>query len=266
MSLLPCILDKTSYFLANLDHLAESGEEFLLSDLCTDLTFDIIGVVLSIPELDTTLTSYTGAVTMDIDMDHDTTSILLQWAIYELSRTPHALAAIKTELDKLLGSDTSPTTTKETLLKKRHNPPPANVLHCRRHQRNTPSLPALGNSAVYSPREWIHRTGNGGGDVVLDGVAMYNCESRIQRDEGVYGISRDEVRPERWLKHSKSSNPIPGSAFRPFERGSWNCIGQELANIEARIVLACVLRRYTWEKVGLGEIKLDGDQCPVFGC
>lgn len=93
---------------------------------------------------------------MDIDMDHDTTSILLQWAIYELSRTPHALAAIKTELDKLLGSDTSPTTTKETLLKKRRNPPPANVLHCRRHQRNTPSLPALGNSAVYSPREWIH--------------------------------------------------------------------------------------------------------------
>lgn len=34
---------------------------------------------------------------------HDTTSILLSWMFYELSRTPHALRAVRSELDDLFG-------------------------------------------------------------------------------------------------------------------------------------------------------------------
>lgn len=37
---------------------------------------------------------------------HDTTSILLSWAFYELSRTPHALQALRAELDSLFGHGT----------------------------------------------------------------------------------------------------------------------------------------------------------------
>ena len=40
---MPCILDKTELFLANLDHYARTGEDFSLDDLCTNLTFDIMG-------------------------------------------------------------------------------------------------------------------------------------------------------------------------------------------------------------------------------
>jgi hypothetical protein len=43
MTLLPCILDKTWYFLNRLDSFARTGEEFALDELCTNLTFDIIG-------------------------------------------------------------------------------------------------------------------------------------------------------------------------------------------------------------------------------
>lgn len=39
----PCILQKTNLFIANLDHYASTGEEFLLDTLCSNLTFDIIG-------------------------------------------------------------------------------------------------------------------------------------------------------------------------------------------------------------------------------
>lgn len=35
---------------------------------------------------------------------HDTTSILLSWMLYELSRTPDALQALRDELDSLFGS------------------------------------------------------------------------------------------------------------------------------------------------------------------
>ena len=36
---------------------------------------------------------------------HDTTSIVLQWSFYELSRTPHVLKAIRDELDEIFGVD-----------------------------------------------------------------------------------------------------------------------------------------------------------------
>lgn len=34
---------------------------------------------------------------------HDTTSILISWMIYELFRTPHALQAVRDEMDRLFG-------------------------------------------------------------------------------------------------------------------------------------------------------------------
>lgn len=39
---------------------------------------------------------------------HDTTSTTLAWTFYELSRTPHALRAVRAELDELFGLDLSP--------------------------------------------------------------------------------------------------------------------------------------------------------------
>ncbi|KAJ5293714.1 Cytochrome P450 [Penicillium antarcticum] len=87
----------------------------------------------------------------------------------------------------------------------------------------------------------------------------------IQWDTTIYGLSAEKFRPKRWLRDStEPSNPIPASAIRAFERGSRNCIGQELAESKSAAVLVCVVRRYTWEKVGLGSFEFDGDS-PVLG-
>ena len=43
---------------------------------------------------------------------------------------------------------------------------------------------------------------------------------------------------------------LPTGAFRPFERGPRNCIGQELAMLEAKVVMCAVTRGFKWEKVG----------------
>jgi cytochrome P450 len=51
MTLLPCILDKTWYFLEHLDGYARTGEAFCLDEFCTNLTFDIIGGSFRIPLL-----------------------------------------------------------------------------------------------------------------------------------------------------------------------------------------------------------------------
>lgn len=43
VTLLPAIMDKARQFLKNLDRYAASGEAFRLDELCSSLTFDIIG-------------------------------------------------------------------------------------------------------------------------------------------------------------------------------------------------------------------------------
>lgn len=84
----------------------------------------------------------------------------------------------------------------------------------------------------------------------LDGVHVYNCAIIIQRDAAVYGDSADYFVPERWIPGTKEHVEIPVTAWRAFERGPRNCIGQELATLEARVVLALV-SKYDFVKVRL---------------
>ncbi|KAK6829708.1 cytochrome P450 52A11 [Apiospora arundinis] len=60
-----------------------------------------------------------------------------------------------------------------------------------------------------------------------------------------------------------ASGKIPASAWRSFERGPRKCIGQELANIEARDIIALVVIRYEISNFGLGELATDEKGQPV---
>jgi cytochrome P450 len=55
----------------------------------------------------------------------------------------------------------------------------------------------------------------------------------------------EEYLPERWL--CKEGGPLypPSNAWRPFERGPRNCIGQELTLTEIKIILALTIREFT---------------------
>lgn len=56
--------------------------------------------------------------------------------------------------------------------------------------------------------------------------------------------------PERWLplnhEHGAEGDEVPGrrGAWRPFETGPRQCIGQELVMIEIKIVMALTLRTF----------------------
>ncbi|KAI1383475.1 cytochrome P450 [Hypoxylon trugodes] len=165
---------------------------------------------------------------------HDTTSILLSWLFYELSRTPHALQALRAELDGFFGPDSDPSGVREKLLSDEGR----DILQPRSVQPGT-------GITVHTPQ----------GGYTLDGVDVYNCAIMIQRDPEVFGETANDFVPERWLP--EAVDQIPTSAWRPFEKGPRNCIGQELVWIEARIVVALVARRYDFVKVGIGELSLD---------
>lgn len=57
----------------------------------------------------------------------------------------------------------------------------------------------------------------------------------------------DLYRPERWL--TKKEQELPGFVYLPFSAGSRNCIGQHLAMIEAKVILAEFVKRFEFKVV-----------------
>lgn len=188
---------------------------------------------------------------------HDTTSILLQWAFYELSKSPQQQRAIRAELDELFGADADPDVVREKLLA----PGGGEILS----QMVYTSAVIKEALRVHPPAASVRMSQPGtnfqlnlpdGKQVCPDGCILYLCSNIIQRDRKVYGETANSFIPERWLG---DTSDLPASAWRPFEKGPRACIGLELANIEAKVILACAARRYDFQKVGLGELDLDSE-------
>lgn len=58
-----------------------------------------------------------------------------------------------------------------------------------------------------------------------------------------------EFHPERFMPDPPSPfpNPVPKDAWRPFEKGPRNCIGQELAILETKVIMALTVRSFDFE-------------------
>lgn len=104
-------------------------------------------------------------------------------------------------------------------------------------------------------------------DVVVNGLRVYLAHYLIHRNPAIWGDDAAVFRPERWLDEAYMANLPPGS-WRPFEHGPRNCIGQELALLEAKVVLCAVTRGLLFHKVGYsgrkgaGIAKGDGTDDP----
>lgn len=196
---------------------------------------------------------------------HDTTSTTIAWIFYELSRTPHALRAVRAELDDILGPDSSPAAVAARLLV----PGGEQLVHRMSYASAviketlrlwppgaTARMAKPGDGLKVTLRTSMNSSGPSNTQVSLDGLMLYHVPSIIQRDPTVFGETANTFVPERWLQDD-TADKIPAGAWRAFERGPRNCIGQELATIEARVVIALAARRYDFTKIGIGAVTLD---------
>lgn len=196
---------------------------------------------------------------------HDSTSTTIAWMLYELSRTPHALRAVRAELDDILGPDSSPAAVAARILAPGgeqfvHRMPYASAVIKETLRLWPPGATARmtkpGDGLKVTLRTSLASPGTDNSEALLDGLMLYHVPFIIQRDPTVFGETANTFVPERWLQND-TMEKIPAGAWRAFERGPRNCIGQELATIEARIVLAMAARHYDFAKVGLGEVTRD---------
>lgn len=63
-----------------------------------------------------------------------------------------------------------------------------------------------------------------------------------------YWPDPEEFHPERHLEGGWNGSQVPTDAYRPFDKGPRNCIGQQLAMLEIRIILALTARRFDFQE------------------
>lgn len=188
---------------------------------------------------------------------HDTTSTLIGMALYELSRTPFALQKARDEIDQLFGSDiASDPDAMQQRLKSASGPGYIQKMtYISAIIKETLRLYPPASSTRQSKPGTGFTVSTAQGDLCIDGYFLYLNHYLIHRDKNVFGDDANDFLPDRWF--DKQRQELAPSAWRAFERGPKNCIGLELAIIEAKTVIALLAHTYVFEKMGTGESDLD---------
>ncbi len=185
---------------------------------------------------------------------HDTTSSTIAWTFYLLHLHPEVHAEVAKELDHVLGPKTSNPADKIRTDPHLINRLPYLIAVVKETMRIFPpaSTVRYGDPAITitdpeeeTPRQ-TYPTAN---------FHVWPIAHAIHRNEAYFPNPTAFI-PERHLddSHPSSSNPPPAAkqhkdALRPFERGPRNCIGQELAMIEVRVILALAVREFDFQAV-----------------
>ena len=170
---------------------------------------------------------------------HDTTSSSICYLFYTLSNNPTALHHVRAEHNAIFGPDLEQTASLII-----QNPAILNQLPCTLAviKETLRLYPPVSSTRAGEPDFSVldHR----GRHYPTDNFLVWAISQTVHRDPA-YWPYPDDFMPERWLVPVDGPlHPIKG-AWRPFEHGPRNCIGQELAMVEMKVVLVLTARRFT---------------------
>ncbi|TPX13487.1 uncharacterized protein E0L32_006217 [Thyridium curvatum] len=181
---------------------------------------------------------------------HDTTATTLCYAYMFLHRNPDKLAKLRAELDEVLGPDPAAAPARISA-----DPSLLNQLPY--------TLAVVKETLRINPPVGTVRTGAPGFSLThpetgerfpCGGLAIFGC-SKAAHLHPDYWPEPQRFLPERFMTtaaatargggEEEEADPLlhpRRNAFRPWEMGPRNCIGQELASLELRLVLALTAR------------------------
>lgn len=168
---------------------------------------------------------------------HDNTSSTICYTLLCLSRNPSALQRIQAEHSEVFGSSLEET--KATIAADPHalNRLPFTLAVIKETLRMFPLSSAAreGEPGYYLSYQGRHYP--------TEGCTIW-APHEAMHHEPLYWPRVDQFLPERWLvPEGDPLRPIKG-AWRPFELGPRNCIGQELALLELKLVMVMTLREF----------------------
>ncbi|KAH9309144.1 hypothetical protein KI387_037055, partial [Taxus chinensis] len=160
---------------------------------------------------------------------HDTTAMLLTWTMMLLAANPSWQDNARHEILTACGTQL----------------PDADSLE---------KLKVLGmvvneSLRLYTPASLLARQAlrdmKVGGITIPEGLSVWIPTLAIHHDKEIWGEDADEFKPERFAKGAGSACKHP-MGFLPFSYGGRSCVGQTLAIVETKLVLALILTRFAF--------------------
>ena len=172
---------------------------------------------------------------------HDTTSSSICYVFYLLSTHQSALDSVRREHDAVFGSPLEQR--KEKLEQEPFliNQLPFTLAVIKESLRLFPPL-----SSPRAGEPGFHVKDTDGHSFPTEGFLIWSISQAMHRDPEFWP-QPDTFLPERWLVAAGDTLAPAKGAWRPFEYGPRNCIGQELAIIEMKIVLVMALQAFDFE-------------------
>lgn len=166
---------------------------------------------------------------------HDTTSTTAVFTFHLLSKHPDSLARLRAEHDAVFGDvamTASLLISKPQLLGQL----PFTLAVIKESLRLHAPAAAL---RAGRPNHFL--VGTAGQQFPTDGCLVWGDHQGLHHNPQHWLRPCDFI-PDRWLVPEGDPLYPPKNAWRPFERGPRNCIGQELARIEIKIMLVLTVR------------------------
>jgi cytochrome P450 len=207
-------------------------------------------------KLDSNFERYASAqIRLFLVAGHDTTSSALTYTLHLLYKHPEFLARVRAEHDSVFGTDAGAAadilSNDPTLL----NQLPITSAAIKESLR---LFPPAGGVREGSPD--ITLVAEDGTQYPTDGCAIWVLHEAVHRNPA-YWPRADEFVPDRFLCEPEDPLYPTKGAWRAFEFGPHNCIGQTLALTEIKTLLVMVVRQFD-----LKEAYAEWDQShPVAG-
>jgi hypothetical protein len=176
---------------------------------------------------------------MFIFAGHETTASALCYAYHLVRTNPATLQKIREEHDNVLGNDLAAVAGKiqASPLLLNQLPYTSGVI-----KEVLRLFPPVGTVRQGQPDFFLTQPDTGT-RYPTDGFMIFGCSTAGQRN-GAFWERPDDFVPERWLAREGDPLHVRKNAYRPFELGPRNCIGQELAQLELRAILALTIREF----------------------
>ncbi|ETI24782.1 hypothetical protein G647_04152 [Cladophialophora carrionii CBS 160.54] len=162
---------------------------------------------------------------------HETTSGLLSFAFYQLSKNPEAMRKAQQEVDAVVGK--GPVTVQHM------SKLPYIEAVMRETLRLNPTAPGFSVTALPTVPGPVVLAGK---YTIPHGVPVIVLLSKAGRDPMVFGADADEFKPERM--YGENFTRLPPNAWKPFGNGARGCIGRPFAWQEAILAIALILQNF----------------------
>lgn len=178
-------------------------------------------------------------IRMLLFVGHDSTGSTITYCHYLLHQYPETLARLRAEHDEVLGKDLTQAVSKLSTDPHLLNQLPYTTAVVKEALRLFPPAASIRQGV-----EGVDLIDEEGNHYPTGNCMVYILHTAIQRDPANFVRAKEFV-PERWLVGPEDPlYPSVKGAWRPFEYGPRNCIGQLQVMVEVKTVLALTVREF----------------------